>query len=271
MFKFVPKILLSVSLVAASALTDASLITNGSFEQITFADNSTSVGSVFNTDLAAYKDKGHAWDVFEYLPGWETSYGNGIELQKNIVTLAQDGSHHVELDSHPRGASNTAMTQTVDSLTVGADYLLEFFYKPRTNNSNDNGINVFWYDSAVAFSSGMETALIADSTRNLTPNWALQTISFTAEAESMNLSFAAFGTQNSLGGLIDNVSLEQLISLPAGSLPTGTPTPTPTETLLVNSTAISSSSVTSVPEPSMFILFLTAIVLLLVGQRKQAK
>ncbi|NQZ20421.1 MAG: PEP-CTERM sorting domain-containing protein [Colwellia sp.] len=269
MFKFVPKILLSVSLVAASALTDASLITNGSFEQTTFADNSTSVGSVFNTDLVAYKDKDRAWDVFEYLPGWETSYGNGIELQKNIVTLAQDGSHHVELDSHPRGASNTAMTQTVDSLTVGADYLLEFFYKPRTNNRNDNGINVFWYDSAVGFSSGMEAALIADSTRNLTPNWALQTVSFTAEAESMNLSFAAFGTQNSLGGLIDNVSLEQLISLPAGLLPIGTTTPT--DTLLVNSTAINSSSVTSVPEPSMFILFLTAIVLLLVSQRRQAK
>lgn len=84
----------------------------------------------------------------------------------------------------------------------------------------------------------MTAALIANSTRNLTPNWALQSVSFTAQAQSMNLSFASFGTQNTLGGLVDNVSLEQ---------------------------------VTSVPEPSMFILFLIAITLLFVRQRKLAK
>jgi hypothetical protein len=236
MSKFVNKILLSVSLIIASTITHASLITNGSFEQTRFADNSTSVGSVFNTNLHAYENKNRAWDVFNYLPGWETSHGNGIELQKNIVTRSQNGSHHVELDSHPRSASNTTMTQTLSSLTVGADYLLEFYYKPRTNNNNDNGINVFWYDAAIDFNIGMDAVLATDSTRKLTPNWAIQSVSFTAKAQSMSLSFAAFGAQNSLGGLIDNVSLEQ---------------------------------VTAVPEPSMFILFLTALTLLLVRQRKQ--
>ncbi len=238
MSKFVHNILLSVSLILASTTSNASLITNGSFEQTVFADNSTSVGSVFNTNLQAYENKSRAWDVFNYLPGWETSHGNGIELQKNIVTRSQDGSHHIELDSHPRSASNTTMTQTLNSLTIGADYLLEFYYKPRTNRNNDNGINVFWYDSAVDFSLSMDAVLVADSTRRLTKNWALQSVSFTAQAQSMNLSFAAFGKQNSLGGLIDNVSLEQ---------------------------------VTAVPEPSMFILFLTAITLLFVRQRKQVQ
>jgi hypothetical protein len=265
MFKFVHKILLSVTLVVASALTDASLITNGSFEQTAFTDNSTSVGSVFNTDLLTYENKNRAWDVFDHLPGWETSYGNGIELQKNIVTLSQNGSHHVELDSHPRGSSNSAMTQTLNSLTVGDDYLLQFYYKPRTHRENDNGINVFWYDSAVDFSAGMEAVLIADSTRRTTPNWALQSVSFTAQAQSMNLSFAAFGTQNSLGGLVDNVSLEQLITLPVSTLPGNT---LPVAVLPGTGSA---SPVTSVPEPSMLILFLTAIILLFVSKRKQVK
>ncbi len=236
--KFVHKILLSVSLLVTTTISNASLITNGSFEQTVFADNSTSIGSVFNTNLKNYENKSRAWDVFNYLPGWQTSHGNGIELQKNIVTRSQDGSHHVELDSHPRRASNTTMTQTLNSLTVGADYLLEFYYKPRTNRKNDNGINVFWYDTSVDFSLDMDAVLVADSTRRLTRNWALQSVSFTAQAQSMNLSFAAFGKQNSLGGLIDNVSLEQ---------------------------------VTAVPEPSMFLLFLTAITLLFVRQRKQGQ
>jgi hypothetical protein len=236
--RFVHNVLLSVSLIVASTITHASLIINGSFEQTRFADNSTSSGSVFNTNLYAYENKSSVWDVFNHLPGWGTSHGNGIELQKNIVTRSQDGSHHVELDSHPRGASNTTMTQTLKLLTVGADYLLEFYYKPRTNNNNDNGINVFWYDTAIDFSVDFNATLATDSTRRLTPNWALQSVSLTAQAQSMNLSFSAFGTQNSLGGLIDNVSLER---------------------------------VTDVPEPSMFILFLTAITLLFVRQRKQVK
>jgi len=236
MSSFVKKILLSVSLIISSTVTHATLITNGSFEQTTFADNSTSVGSVFNTNLKAYDKKRRAWDVFYSLPGWVTTYGNGIELQKNIVTRSQNGSNHVELDSHPRGASNAVMTQTLKSLIVGADYQLDFYYKPRTSRKNDNGINVFWYDSAVDFNFDMQAVLVSNSTRRLTPNWTLQSVSFTAQAQSMDLSFASFGRQNTLGGLIDNVSLEQ---------------------------------VTSVPEPSTFIIFLTAITFLVMRQKKK--
>jgi len=235
MFTFVNKIFLSLSLVSLSLFVNASLITNGSFEQTTFADSATSVGSVFGTDLQAYENKTRAWDVFYNLPGWKTTYGNGIELQKNVVTQSQDGSHHVELDSHPRGASNAVMTQTLKSLIIGADYQLDFFYKPRTNSINDNGINVFWYDSALDFNFDMDTVLVSDSTRGLTPNWTQQTVSFTAQSQSMNLSFASFGTQNTLGGLIDNVSLKQ---------------------------------VAAVPEPSTFIIFLSAITLLIVRKHK---
>lgn len=229
--------LLSITLISLSSFVNASLITNGSFEQTIFSDGSTSLGSVFKTNLQAYDHKNSAWDVFYTLPGWETTFGNGIELQKNVVTQSQDGQHHVELDSHLYGSSNAVMTQTLKSLIVGADYQLEFYYKPRTNNVNDNGINVFWYDTAIDFNLDMDAVLVTDSTNRLTPNWALQSVSFTAKAQSMNLSFASFGIQNTLGGLIDNVSLERV----------------------------------AVPEPPMFVLFFMAIALIVVRQQKKAK
>jgi hypothetical protein len=237
---FIKTALLLLPLIGSSALanTNASLIINGSFEQLTFADNSTSIGRVFNTDLKAYENKQSAWDVFYTLPGWETTFGNGIELQKNVAAYSKDGSHHVELDSHPRGASNSVMTQTVDSLTIGAEYLLEFYYKPQTREDNDNGIIVFWYDTAVDFSFDMTADLVVDSTRRLTRDWVLQSITFTANAESMKLSFASFGKENTLGGLVDNVSLKRV------------------------------ANTTSVPEPSTFALLFVATGLLFVPRRK---
>lgn len=241
MFKIFNKITLSVAFIAFCTCANASLITNGSFEQLTFSDNSLSHGSIYNTNLQAYENKNRVWDVFYNLPGWVTSYGNGIELQKNVVTQSQHGSHHVELDSHPYGASNAVMTQSLDSLTIGSNYLLEFYYKPRTNNQNDNGINVFWYDSAINFDLALDVDFSTESIRNLTPDWALQTVIFTAQAASMNLSFGSYGTQNTLGGLIDNISLNKVASL---------------------------KPATSVPEPSMLIMFIIGLALIAARQRK---
>lgn len=237
MSTFITKILTTVSLITITSIANASLITNGSFEQVTFADNSTSRGLVGNFDLQEFANKRRAWNVFFNLPGWTTSDGSGIELQKNIVTSSQNGQHHVELDSHLR-ASNAVMTQSIGSLTIGADYLLEFYYKPRTKQNNDNGINVYWYDAAETFDLNMQPNYVADSNRRLTPNWALQTVQFTANAATMDLSFGSFGKQNTLGGLIDNVSLER---------------------------------VAQVSEPSTIMILIIALGLIAIRQRKQAK
>ncbi len=236
MIKAFSQMVLSISFLAVSFIADATLITNGGFEQLRFEDDSRSSGIVFNTNLAAYERKRRAWDVFYTLPGWVTSYGNGIELQKNVVTRSQEGKHHVELDSHPRGASNTVMSQTIDSLILGNDYLLEFYYKPRTYRFNDNGINVFWQDSALDFEVDMQASFIADGTRRTIPDWIKQSVVLTAQSESMSLSFGSFGRQNTLGGLIDNVSLTQ---------------------------------VTSVPEPSTMILFMLSFGFFVLRPRKQ--
>ena len=242
MINFCQKVILSFAILSVSTLVNATLITNGSFEQTSFENGSTATGAIFKTDLQDYETKNKAWDVFTQLPGWVTSYGSGIELQKNVVTKSYHGSNHVELDSHPKGSSNAVMTQTLKSLVVGDEYLLEFFYKPRTNNQNDNGINVFWYDAAIDFNIDMDAVFVADGTRGLTPNWVHQSVSFTAQAQSMNLSFGAFGKQNTLGGLIDNVSLN----------------------------SVSFDRATSVPEPSMLMLFLSSLALFMFRSKKRA-
>jgi len=217
MFKAIGKTFFSAFFLILSSAANATLITNGSFEQLSFTDHSESVGQVFNTNLQAYEQKSRVWDVFYALPGWSTILGHGMELQKNVVTHSQDGLHHLELDSHPRSASNAVIAQTLDALTIGSEYLLEFYYKPRTNLENDNGINVYWYDGATDFNLNMQTSFVSDSTRRATPNWISQSVVLTAQAESMVLSFGSFGNSNTLGGLIDNVSLNQVSAVPEPS------------------------------------------------------
>lgn len=236
MLKTLSKTILSITLLISSSIASASLITNGSFEELTFADNSNFQGLVHQTDLQDFASKNNGWDVFYILPedfasknsgwdvfytlpGWVTTVGNGIELQKNIVTKAKDGSNPVELDSHSTGASNSVMTQTLNSLTIGADYLLEFSYKPRTNMHNDNGINVFWYDAATNFNLDMTADFTINGRRKKNKDWTIQSILLTALYETMDLSFGAFGKQNGLGGLLDNVSLVKVNDGPTTDIP----------------------------------------------------
>ena len=238
MVALIKRVAIFVSFISMSCVAQASLIVNGSFEQVIFEDGSQSHGQVKNTNLADFQHKNKGWDIFEVIPGWFTSVGNGIEIQKNIVTRSQDGNQHVELDSHRRGGSNSMMTQTLTSLIIGDEYQLEYYYKPRTNNQNDNGINVYWFETGTSFSNSIPAIYTSDGTRRQQPNWQLQSMSFTAQATSMDLSFAATGSQNTLGGLIDNVSL-------------------------VN--------VTQVPEPSTLIMFLLPIGLMVARSKSQAK
>jgi len=172
------------SLFAASA--NANLITNGSFE----AD----VGLT-----------GNNWNVNNTIPGWYTSSGAGIEVQRGTITTPQDGFQYVELDSH----NNSSMSQDLTGLSIGSIYELDFWFKPRTTTSGDNGINVSWGatpdDSPFTFAFGVDGVAPMD--------WALKTGLFTATAEDMTLTFSAVGIDNSYGGFIDNVSLNS-VSVP---------------------------------------------------------
>jgi PEP-CTERM motif-containing protein/uncharacterized protein DUF642 len=174
-------LVIASSLIASSA--SASLITNGSFE--------TDVGLT-----------GSQWSVYNSIDGWYTSNGAGIEIQRNTVVSAQDGNQYVELDSHNSG-SNSSMSQNLFGLVIGDVYQLDFWYKARTGSTDDNGINVGWgaspdlYPFTYAF--GVDGVAPMD--------WTYVSSLLTATAEDMTLTFSAVGTQNTLGGFIDNVSL----------------------------------------------------------------
>ena len=153
--------------------------------------------------------------------GWAVTGGTGIEIQRSGVTVqAHHGNQYVELDSdRNRGGSNTggtnsSMTRTL-SLGPGA-YVLDWYYQPRTNGTNDNGISVY----LAAESEPLTTTLLgtADGTRANSNGWSLISYSFALATEgTYALTFAAIGRENTLGGFIDSVTLSQ-VPLPGGAL-----------------------------------------------------
>jgi hypothetical protein len=194
MLKFVSKVSIIIgSLLVASpfvssvAEASTNFVINGSFEQNPLSP-------------------GQNWDVFQDVnPGWYTINGAGIEIQRSgTVVDAHDGTYYVELDSHnfqgpANDGSNTLMGQTLTGLGAGS-YQLSFYYHARTNNFNDNGI--------LASIGGEQ--LIVDSRRNQPGGnaWQRHTLDFVLQtAGDVELTFGAIGTQNTLGGFIDSVSV----------------------------------------------------------------
>ncbi len=180
---------------SASSLDNGNLLVNGNFD--------TPVGEL----------DGKAWKVFDTIDGWTKTVGPGIEVQHNTVVTAQSGHQYIELDSHngPDGNSNSRMEQNI-FLTAGT-YYLDFYYQPRTNNDNDNGINF-------GFSLGGNDILSwnVDGKSSEWTDWQLVSTHFSIETQGdYSLYFSAFGNytnqgggedvSNTLGGFIDTVSL----------------------------------------------------------------
>ncbi|MFH2058191.1 MAG: PEP-CTERM sorting domain-containing protein [Pseudomonadota bacterium] len=192
------KILLAVLILSFASTVHASMLTNGDFEL-----SATGNGSVFNNTW-----DGRNWNVWDSLPGWTTANGPGIEVQRSgVVTRSLSGGHHVELDSHGGRDTNTTMYQTV-YLTPG-DYNLSFGYFARTNNLNDdNGIFAGIADSIDPSNFSSFYGTISKTRRDMGNTWEEINWSFAiADAADYNLTFGAYGLDNSLGGLIDNISL----------------------------------------------------------------
>jgi hypothetical protein len=195
MLKFISKLSVVVTsfLVATAAITPSAqaatnFVMNGSFEQNGLRPN-------------------QKWGVFQNVnPGWYTIDGAGIEIQRSgTVVNAQEGNFYVELDSHnfagPKNdGSNTLMGQTLSGLGAGS-YQLSFYYHARTNNiESDNGIR--------AAIGGEE--LLVDTRRNQPGGnaWQNYTLDFVLQtAGDVELTFGAFGLENTLGGFVDNVSV----------------------------------------------------------------
>lgn len=207
------------SVFVAGAASAATIVFNGDFEDTASSVPGTGlVNGQAISNLAT--GPGASWDVFTKIPGWTTASGAGIEVQTNRTLSsidAQSGQHYIELDSHPRSASNSSMEQEI--VLAAASYKLSFWYSPRNGDISSNGI-VF----SITGASPMNNALLAGgitgpSVSNGTSvgNWTQFTALFTvASGDSpIKLLFEATGKQNTLGGFIDNVTISTM-PLPAG-------------------------------------------------------
>ncbi len=188
----------AIFLIFLATTANASYLTNGDFE-LSPADN-----GIVNDK--SWSELG--WDVWHTLPGWTTSLGPGIEVQRSgVVTTAQSGDYYIELDSHGGNDTNSTMFQNV-YLTEG-NYALSFWYFARTNTENDNGI------FARIINPGSTFPYIAETSIDKT-NWSMgntwEEISMTFHIETADDYHITFGAlegsiDNSFGGFIDNVSL----------------------------------------------------------------
>ena len=172
------KLLLAVALAASFGVAHAgtaNLVVDGSFE-----DQAQAAGS---------------WNVYSAINGWTTVSGSGIELRDQVAGNAFDGKNYVELDS----SSNSAMAQTLTT-TAGSLYNLSFAYSARAGvDAASNPIEVLW--------NGVSVATVTANGIGLSGNdWHLFNYSVKGTG-SDTLTFRAMGTNDSVGGSLDAVTV----------------------------------------------------------------
>ncbi|MCF2859466.1 DUF642 domain-containing protein [Pseudoalteromonas sp. SMS1] len=162
--------LFAMSMLFASQIATAdNLITNGSFEQ----------------DVVNSK-----WKLLNAVTGWQ-SEGARFEIQTSRLGIinAPDGNQYIELDS----TANHSVFQSV-ATEAGKTYEVSFYYSPRvTGHKQTNKVDVKW--------NGV-TVLNLNATQR---GWQSFTLSVEANSNSSEIRFTGTGTNDSLGGFIDNV------------------------------------------------------------------
>lgn len=201
----------------AFPVSAATIVQNGSFET-GVPGNTTGLnnGQTYGTMPGV----GGGWDRWTALDGWTTISGSGIEVQTNRTLGsidAQDGNYYLEMDSN----GNSSMAQDI-TLGVGR-YLLEFFYSPRTGVASDNGISfgvndLSGFPTVVSLLVGSVTGPSVSSGTAVGTWTKVSALFDVATAGSYQLTFEAIGTSNSIGGLIDNVSVSAVPVPAAGGL-----------------------------------------------------
>lgn len=190
--------------LAAAAPAGAVTILNSSFEQ-----GITGRATGFRTGLTFGQlgTTAPGYNVYSGLQGWTTASGNRIEVHNSNSTAlnAQDGSHFISLD----GGRNSAIQQSV-ALGIGT-YLLSFWYSPENGTAATNAVN---------YSLG---SLLSGQARNgvngaAVGNWTQIQVRFgVTTAGSYLLRFGAAGSQNRIGGFLDNVQIAS-VPVPAAGL-----------------------------------------------------
>lgn len=160
-------------------------------------------GVVFYSTFDGLQPTG-TWSVYPSADGWTAGSGAGIELQNRVAgdpSTSALNDVFVELDSH----NNSSMQRTIAD--AGA-YTLSFLYSPRPGvSAESNPIGIFLNDVLLS-PVGTFTGAGGSNT-----NWTAYSVNFTTSANTV-LKFAAGGTNDSLGGYVDNIKLETAGAVP---------------------------------------------------------
>jgi hypothetical protein len=194
-----------LSLLTVSATTQGAVILNGDFEDLGGLPGHN--GSSLPVDLNTLAAPG--WGVFSVVGQWTAFAGAGVEIQRNTIIQAHSGRSYVELDSHPSGKpgddQNTNSGMKRDVFFDPGDYLLNFWYRPRTNIVGSNGVL-----ASVADTGGNLTlaSTVADGLAADFPDWKLYQLPFgIVTAGQYEIRFQADGIADQLGGFLDTVSV----------------------------------------------------------------
>jgi hypothetical protein len=126
------------------------------------------------------------------IEGWTATAGDGIEVQNNVAGTPFSQPNLVELDSN----NNSEMARMIDA----GRYTIRFRYSARPGIPfSSNGIRLI-IDS-VGFGD-----VIEDGIGNPDTIWHSYFANFTTRTATM-LRFSAIGTNDSLGGYLDDISL----------------------------------------------------------------
>jgi Ca2+-binding RTX toxin-like protein len=148
-----------------------------------------------------------SWGTFDSVEGWQTSEGN-IEIQKGThggTPGAADGDSVLELDAHEGRDTNASVYQDIRTGSEGT-FKLSFSFSAReigdaANTAASNTTEVYWGTEKVATISadqkGWETH---DFELPVNPDGG----------DTTRLEFRGTGTDDGIGGLIDNVSVMRI-------------------------------------------------------------
>lgn len=150
-----------------------------------------SAAVVFTSDFETPAYTATGYELVDSVQGWNLSGGSWIEVQHgNVAGVSHSGVQHVELDS----TGNSAMSRIVGA----GDYLLSFWYSPRPNvAAESNGIEL-WVDGAYALT-------VQEAGGDATA-WTQYSHAFSLAGDGL-IEFRAVGTNDSLGGYLDDITL----------------------------------------------------------------
>lgn len=195
-----------------SGFANANLLSNFDFES-----PEDIKGNIWGNRLDQLDITLKSWDVYNELPGgWYGEIGAGIEVQHNTVVDAYSGDHYIELDSHPGTSSNSDIWQGFTALTT-MEHFVSFWYRPRTNTSSDNGINIYLRNPTKSDVGAV------DGINSVITEWTYYSFSLgtLVAEESYDIGFMAVGAENTLGGFLDDITVSS-IPEPANMLLLGT-------------------------------------------------